>query len=722
MIETPLRRRIDISEGWDFVRGRVSRRWIAGSARRGEIVDLPHCWNRGDTFQYGRRSYSGKGAYRRTIDFSEVPRGAGHWHLHSEGFYGFGDLWLDGREIARFDAQYLGFDKALTNSVATGAQVMAVRLDNLFQHNVLPGRRDADFLLYGGLSGRMWLEWVPELRIEENTIEIVCESGPERTEIIEFRCEVRGLNRSLGDPRVRWIVTDASGERNAAAGPVPVSDSSMTISTIIPDPKCWSPVNPHLYWAEAQLETDNGIVDSVRVRFGITRAEFRPDEGFFLDGRRVDLRGCNRHESIPGLGNALPVQLHRADAQLLKDYGCNFVRLSHYPQHPAFLDACDELGITIYAEIATWKSVSSSRGWRRAARRQMRELILRDRHHPSVILWGMGNESRSRTAYLELREIAHELDPARPVTYAENHLHRARRERTFGIPEVWSLNYELERLEEAKDACGSRNVIVSECCNYPSSVRGDDGAELTQVATLEYEWKMMAGRPYVAGYAVWSFTDYATEYRKRFRRLSGLFDAWRRPKMAAELFRARYAADPFISLFLAGDDTARKLHIFTNCRELRLARDDTPPVLLGDAIHHNVPLTEAFDCITVSGKRNGHTIREELVMWGAATTVAIEPADAPRPGITIPVDLTAVDRNSNPVLDWNGTLQVDATGDARIYSFTDSGEVEVARGKGRAYLALGVQGEVLVSASAEGLATATASMKIASSRSFEHLD
>ncbi len=226
----------------------------------------------------------------------------------------------------------------------------------------------------------------------------------------------------------------------------------------------------------------------MRVRFGIIRSEFRPEEGFFLDGVRIDLHGCNRHESIPGLGNALPEELHRADASLLKDYGCNFVRLSHYPQHPAFLDACDELGIMVYAEIASWKSVSSSRAWRRAARRQMRDLILRDRHHPSVIVWGMGNESRSRKAFVEMREIARELDPVRPVTYAENHLYRARREKTTGIPDVWSVNYELEVLEEARDACRLQNVIASECCNFPRSRKGDDGAELTQVATLKYEW------------------------------------------------------------------------------------------------------------------------------------------------------------------------------------------------------------------------------------------
>ncbi len=507
MISTPLRPRHDISDGWEFTRGRVSRRWLQGRKRGGEAVDLPHCWNRSDTFQHGERSYSGYGAYRRALVLPEPADEQGCWRMHAEGFFGLGDIWLDGRCLTRFDGQYLGFALDLPSKVDARRHVLALRLNNVFRRDVLPGRRDPDFLLYGGLAGRMWLEWVPAIHIHTDSVEVVSTPEADGSESLELRCSVNGPDESLSSGGVKWTVSTSDGALIAST-----SNGAATI----PAPRCWSPQDPHLYWAEGTLENADGATDVVRVRFGITRAEFRPNHGFFLDGRRVDLHGCNRHESIPGLGNALPEELHRADAQLLNHYGCNFVRLSHYPQHPAFLDACDELGIMVYAEIASWKTVSSSRGWRRAARRQMRSMILRDRHHPSVILWGMGNESRSRKAYLELRKIARKLDPSRPVTYAENHLYRAKREKTVGIPDVWSVNYELEVLEEARDACRLKNVIASECCNFPNSVKGDDGAELTQVATLEYEWKLMEDRPFLAGHTVWSFTDYATEHRKRY--------------------------------------------------------------------------------------------------------------------------------------------------------------------------------------------------------------
>ena len=241
-------------------------------------------------------------------------------------------------------------------------------------------------------------------------------------------------------------------------------------------------------------ERDGTTVDEARVRFGITRAEFRPDEGFFLDGRRTELQGANRHAEIPGLGSALPAELHRRDARILKDLGCNFVRLSHYPQSPAFLDACDELGILVYAELATWKVMRSSARFQRAAQRQLRSMVLRDRHHPSVILWGIGNETRAREPFLALSALARELDPSRPVTYAENHLYRARRYRTLGIPDVWSVNYELHELEAARDASRLRAVVLTECCKHFTAVRGDDREELAQVTAIEVDWEGMASR------------------------------------------------------------------------------------------------------------------------------------------------------------------------------------------------------------------------------------
>jgi len=704
MIEFPLRPRHDLCSGWEFIRGRVGRRWLAGHGQDSERVNLPHCWNLDDTYQYDRDSYTGFGGYRRQFHLPAAPRGTS-WRLCSEGFYGAGEIRLDGRRLTRFDAQYLGFDIALPDWTGGSDHTLGIRLDNRFHRNVLPGKRHPDFLLYGGLVGRMWLEQRPIVHIAADQVELVCSPGPDGSELLELRTALDGPALPEPGGRLTWSIMTGDGSVVATLDPIPLQNGVTSISTSIPNPRCWSPENPHLYLADGRLEDDSGVVDVIRLRFGITRAEFRSGDGFFLDGERIDLHGANRHESIPGLGSALPPELQRSDARLLKDYGCNFVRLSHYPQHPIFLDACDELGIMVYAEITSWKSVRSSRGWRRAVRRQFRDLIIRDRHHPSVIIWGMGNESRSRKAYLEMREIARELDPSRPVTYAENHLYRARRHKTVGIPDVWGTNYELDRLDEAREASRLGIVLLSECCNHPTSVKGDQTEELEQLAVIEREWELMADREGFAGHAVWSFTDYATEYRDRTRRQTGLFDAWRRPKMAAELYRARYSIEPFVALFLveahqdlpasrfrkdiagsSSDAGGDVLHVFSNCERIQINHAGSLLATLEGTLHYTLPVKIGRGKLSAVGHLGSKISSRTLSPHTRAARVELTiPNGACPAGETTAIDISIIDAEGVIVRNWNGDVRISADGGVRLHSYTSNSEVLITRGEGRMY-------------------------------------
>lgn len=704
MIEFPLRPREDLNSGWQFVRGKAGRSWLSGGRQDGEPVSLPHSWNLDDTYQFGRKSYRGFGAYRREIRIRTAATD-GTWYLCAGGFYGIGDVWLDGRRLDRIDGQYLGFDIPLPPTLGRGPHVVAIRLDNRFHRNVLPGRDDPDFLLYGGLAGGVWLEQRPWPCLDIRSTVIACTPNPDGSEKVGARTFVSNPHGAAADARINWTITDPEGTPIARTEPIRATGSTRGVATVA-EPRCWSPEHPDLYWAEGRLENDSGVIDVIRVRFGITHAEFRPREGFFLDGRRTELHGVNRHESIPGLGNALPLEIHRADAQLLKRYGCNIVRLSHYPQHPTFLDACDELGIMVYGELASWKSVRSSRGWRRAAKNQFRDLITRDRHHPSVILWGMGNESRSRKAYLELRDLAHELDSARPVTYAENHLYRARRHKIIGIPDVWSTNYELDVLDEARDSSRLEVVFLSECCNHPASIKGDWTEELEQVRVIERDWEVMTGIEGLAGHTVWSFADYATEHRDRYRRQNGLFDAWRRPKMAAELFRARYSDEPFISLFLVqaslgtpaspyrtevpshlGRGSALRLHLFSNCEGLRVLQGGTLLASVESVPHTIIPVDLEQGEIVAEGYASGRTVTGILTPPGEPRAIELLYSDGrPSAGPIQTLDLRVMDSDGVTVPSWNGHVHVSGSGGATVLSYTAAGEVLVTRGEGRVHV------------------------------------
>jgi beta-galactosidase/beta-glucuronidase len=723
MIEFPLRPRIDLCSDWEFVRGKVNRGWLSGRGPCGEPVDLPHCWNLDDTYQYDRKSYQGFGGYRREFHVPKVATG-GTWYLCAGGFYGIGDAWLDGRRLDRFDGQYLGFEIPLPPTLDHGPHVIAVRLENRFHRNVLPGKKDPDFLLYGGLTGGVWIEQRPWPRLDIRSTVIACTPNPDESEKVEVQTFVSSPHGASADAHIHWTITDQGGTPVARTEAARASGLTATVATVA-EPRCWSPEHPDLYWAEGRVENDSGVIDVIRVRFGITRAEFRSREGFFLDGRPTELHGVNRHESIPGLGSALPTEIHRSDTKLLKQYGCNMVRLSHYPQAPAFLDACDEIGIMAYSELASWKSVRSSRGWRRAARRQFGDLIVRDRHHASVIVWGMGNESRSRKTYLELRRIARDLDPARPVTYAENHLYRARRQKTTGIPDVWSTNYELEVLEPARDSSRLEIVFVSECCNHPKSIKGDECEELEQIRVIEAEWTAMSGIDGLAGHTVWSFCDYATEHRERYRRQNGLFDAWRRPKMAAELFRARYADDAFVALFLveaapAGDRSPfctvhqrsgepapdRWLHVFSNCEKIEVHQAGSPVILLEGGIHSVVGIARDRGRIEARGFLRGRSMTTVCDPWGTAAEIVLSPSRSVlQPGTTGAIEVAVTDADGRRVDDWNGLVTLSATGSVELSCFNPENTVVIARGEGRVYARRHPSGgEATIMATADGIA------------------
>jgi len=730
----PTRIRVDLSYDWAFVKRNPGRRWLReGSEPGDEVVDLPHSWNSRDTFQAGVKYYRGYGSYRKVFQMpADLPHEDYLWSIRSEGFYGTGDVWLNGHKLSRVDGQYLGFCLPADRYLPFDApSILGIRLINKCRSYVLPGIDDPDFLLYGGLAGRVWVEGVPRIHVNRDETRIITPliSGKDVEVVIRF-VVVNGWDR----PRncsVTWTLEDEQGIVVVASDPMPMNLDRQGNSGLVAvrlrllAPHLWSPDSPALYRARCRITADGTVVDNVAVRFGIRKAEFRPRQGFFLNGERLELRGCNRHECMPGFGNALPENLHREDAVLIRKMGLNFVRLSHYPEHPAFLDACDELGILVYAEIASWKSVRSG-WWLRSACRQMRAMIARDRNRPSVILWGMGNESRSRRAYLTLRELVREQDPTRPVIYAENHHHRAVREKTVGIPDVWGVNYELDAIDVGCEASAQKNVVVSECSNYPPAVRGALDKELEQVALIDGDLQKIAGRPFdntqgrpgVAGFALWCFNDYATLRKERYMRHCGIVDAWRVPKLAAAFLRAKYGTAPFVRVFgdwghSSGPESGtRELHIMTNCREVVILRNGQPVATVTGGPHRVQTVPFEPGKLTVTGTRDGVEAKYELASFSAAARVDLKPEKADgdaeqRETVGILVRIT--DEDGHVVTTWSGKVRVTVEGAAGARTYREDNAVDVAGGIGRFFISgNGKIGVATLKGACETLAAATA--------------
>ena len=727
--EQMARRELALDEGWEFARRRVGRAWLLGGGAADESVDLPHCWNTGDTFRDGVRYYRGHGAYRVRLRVPEWPRDpACAWLLESGGFYGTGDVWVNGVPVSRIDGQYLGFRLEVGQSLAAQAEAtVGVRLTNRCAKHVLPGIDDPDFILYGGLSGRVRLVCLPSLHISSDSFRFV--TAPGENGAWHAAAEAGVTNRSarsrtvvpswtIFGPDCATVVRYVPGRETV----IPAQSSVVVSASLrIEGAERWTLERPTLYRAVLCLDEAGEEVDRAELRVGFRGAAFRDGEGFFLNGVRTELRGCNRHESMPGFGRALPEGLSRQDACVLKDMGMNFVRLSHYPQHPAFLDACDELGLLAYAEIATWKSVRTGR-WLDAACRQMRDMVRRDRHHPSVIVWGMGNESRSRRAFERLRATVLGEDDSRPVTYAENHIHRARRAHTVGMPDIWGCNYELDILDACGRASRSGNVLVTECSNEPTAQRGDREAELRQVTLIEGDLSRLRGRADVAGYALWCFNDYATMRKERFRRYSGLVDAWRMPKLSAFLVSALCLDRPFVKLVAdwrepgVGSDRGpdRQVHVFTSCESTVLLCGGGKVEEFHGRGHFSCLL--AFECgaLVAVGRTGGEEACDEVVSYGDGTRIALAPERVDTEwvrGQVFGVGIRIEDEHGRPAHDWAGVVTVGVSGPAAVRTHLGDGGVCVGSGEGRALLiASGGEGPVSIRAEAAGLGPATVTL------------
>lgn len=506
---------------WEFVRRKPSGAWLSGrGSSDGERVELPHSWNRSDTFQEGVSYYRGWGGYRHSFHL-DSPRP--HLRLRAGGFYGAGDVWLNGKKLADINGQFIGIDLALPELPA-GDHQLGIRLHNTYRRHMLPGIDEPDFVLHGGLAGGLRIEAVPLLvdqllihsQYGQTHLQLLGPAGPPPDLPVEI--DFLGETRSwTGSPLVY----------DRLAPPWHVDQPTLSPITV----RCGSWQHR---WTWARRD-----------------AEFRPDAGFFLNGQRLELCGVNRHENIPGLGNALPDDMQRDEARQIRDAGFNLVRLSHYPQSPAFLDACDELGLLVYAELATWKRVRTGR-WLKNAKQQMRRMIQRDGHRPSVICWGLANEAQHHKAFAELIDVvkATDLPTPRPTIYAENHLYRGHRHKTLDQVDVLGVNYELDALEEARDASRNQALLISEMSNQPDAKRGTLDEELLQVEQLERDWAALRDTPFVAGWCIWCWADYATLRKRRYLRYSGLVDAMRLPKPALARIRARLdRRRPFVDAF-----------------------------------------------------------------------------------------------------------------------------------------------------------------------------
>lgn len=408
--------------------------WLFGGAFKAEAVapdfddsafsriTLPHCavplsWRKWDADAW-QQVY----IYRRHLKLPDELKGLRAF-LHFDGVMVGTTPTINGHTLAQHLGGYLPFQYEITQWIKAGENVLAVAVDSRWS-NVPPqgspnGPKRIDYLEPGGILRPVRLRLVPGVFIADlfaksvnvldpaRRIEATCSidavAVPEQP--MQLRVELRDGERVISREQ-REVRIEKPGQTNVA----------LTLANV-GNIELWDINAPRLYDVVATLLADGKPIHDYRVRIGFREARFDKD-GFFLNGRRLRICGLNRHEIYPYVGGAMPRRVMRRDAEILRrEFNCNVVRCSHYPQSEAFLDACDELGLMVWEEVPGWGFIGDD-AWKELLVRDVGDMVRRDRNHPSIIVWGVRvNESANdQPLYRRTRAVAKSLDDSRPTS------------------------------------------------------------------------------------------------------------------------------------------------------------------------------------------------------------------------------------------------------------------------------------------------------------------
>ena len=366
------------------------------------------------TGEPGSPTYQWQGVcwYRRTLEIPADSAGKKVF-LKFDGAMNVADVFLDGEPLGTHLGGYLPFVFDITDRVRPGADhLLAVRLDNT--DNAITGPKPLailDFNMYGGLYRHVHLIVKDRLHITDpihadriaggGVFVRYPEVAPEQA-VILVRTHVRNdydesrrflIHHALIDERGHAVYQTQRPHIEIAAHDSMDVELELRMAT----PSLWSPRSPNLYTLRTEIRSGGAFVDGfmdpasmvdrVDTRIGIRRISITPERGFEINGEPMFLRGTNRHQEYPYIGYAVPDAAQWRDAKRIKEAGFDYVRLSHYPQSPAFMDACDELGLVVMNAIPGWQYFGDDPGFTLYQYRNVRELIRRDRNHACVALW-----------------------------------------------------------------------------------------------------------------------------------------------------------------------------------------------------------------------------------------------------------------------------------------------------------------------------------------------
>ena len=558
-------------------------------------VRLPHTCKETPFHYFDESLYQMVSGYRRHLLIPKDWQGK-RILLTFEGAAHDSTVFCNGKKVGEHHCGYTAFTVDLTDNVLYGQDnLLCVRLDSRENLNVPPFGYVIDYMTYGGIYRDVRLEVKEKISLSDIFVHTAIDfrSSPVTAQITS---EIT-LTESDDNVTIRQYYmpksTAAAQESWRLLCEQTVStdvscDKEFSLTATITAPLLWDTEEANLYILKTQLlYQDNTILDETETTFGIREAVFKKD-GFYLNGRKLRIRGLNRHQSFPYVGYAMPKSMQRLDADLLKnELGLNAVRTSHYPQSHYFLERCDELGLLVFTEFPGWQHIGDD-AWKAQAVENAEDMIRQYRNHPSIILWGIRiNESPDDDAFYEkTNAVAHKLDPSRPTggvrAMKKSHL----------LEDVYTYNDflhdgEMPGCDPKKKVTSDmeKPYLISEYNGHMYPTKAFDNEERRSEHAIRHANVLdaVAGQSDIAGSFGWCMFDYNTH--KDFGSgdricYHGVMDMFRNPKLAANIYACEQEQTPVLEITSSMDIGEHpgcnrgNIYILSNADSVKMYKND----------------------------------------------------------------------------------------------------------------------------------------------------
>ena len=555
-----------------------------GLASQMKPVRLPHTCKETPYHYFDEQIYQMVSGYQRMLFAEECWEGKTVL-LTFDAIGHDSTIYLNGEEIGSHHCGYTAFTLDISEKLRYGEEnLLTVRVDSRESLNVPPFGFVIDYMTYGGIYRDAYLDikesvYLADLFFQSNVISFK-EHTAELITRVSVNKEEMGLFVKQSMKNKRSGEWDVLGECSIGTG-------TLTLCYPISEVQFWDTNHPVLYEIKTELIRGGEVLEANTSRFGFRKAEFKED-GFYLNEKKVKLRGLNRHQSYPYVGYAMPESMQKLDADILKrELGLNAVRTSHYPQSHYFLDRCDELGLLVFTEIPGWQHIGDAE-WKNQAVENVRDMILQYRNHTSIILWGVRiNESVDDDEfYLRTNEVAHELDDSRPTGGVRCH------KKSSLLEDVYTYN---DFIHDGKaPGCDKKAAVTSDKKKpyliseynghmYPTKTFDCEEHRVEHALRHIRVLDAVAGENDIAGSFGWCMFDYNTH--KDFGSgdricYHGVMDMFRNPKLAAAAYACQQENIPVLEISSSMDigehpgANRGETYIFTNAPKVRMYKND----------------------------------------------------------------------------------------------------------------------------------------------------